>query len=163
MDQREAVRALAGARDEPAVDDLQLAEGEIEEPPAGGTPCKKDPPGGGEGTVCTSSAVNWWMRSGNSASQFRSVYSYGHAGNGNASYGNYWQRPAISVAPATIVSDEDADEILLLPEEPERENREGACRCPGADTCEEACGDPEPVTVKIEMKVEYRISVLPLS
>ena len=109
------------------------------------------------------SAVNWWMRSGFSASQFRFVYGNGGAGNGNASYGYFWQRPAISVAPATIVSDEDADEILLLPEEPERENREGACRCPGADTCEEACGDPEPVTVKIEMKVEYRISVLPSS
>ena len=109
------------------------------------------------------SAVSWWMRSGGSASQFRYVNANGSAYNINATYGNLWQRPAISVAPATIVSDEDADEILLLPEEPERENQEGACRCPGAGTCEEACVDPEPVTVKIEMKVEYRISVLPSS
>ena len=106
------------------------------------------------------SAVNWWMRSGGSATQFRVVNSVGLSVNAT---GGYWQRPAISVAAATIVSDEDADRILLLPEEPERENREGTCRCPGAATCEEACGDPEPVTVKIEMKVEYRISVLPSS
>ena len=61
-------------------------------------------------------AVNWWMRSDNSASQFRYVSIYGSAGNYNASSGNYWQRPAISVAPATIVSDEGADSIFLLPE-----------------------------------------------
>ena len=109
------------------------------------------------------SAVGWWMRSGGSASQFRFVNYSGFASSYNAANGNFWQRPAISVAPATIVSDEDADEILLLPEEPERENQENTCRCPGAATCEEACGDPEPVTVKIEMKVEYRISVLPSS
>lgn len=109
------------------------------------------------------SAVGWWMRSGNSPPQFRVVYYNGSAGYNNAASGDFWQRPAISVEPATIVSDEDADEILLLPEEPERENQENTCRCPGADTCEEACGDPEAVTVKVEMKVEYRISVLPSS
>ena len=31
------------------------------------------------------------------------------------------------------------------------------------ETGEEECRDPEPVTVTIEMKVEYRISVLPSS
>ena len=62
------------------------------------------------------SAVNWWMRSGFSASQFRYVYSGGGAGYSSASNGSFWQRPAISVAPATIVSDEGADSIFLLPE-----------------------------------------------
>ena len=60
-------------------------------------------------------AVFWWMRSGYSASLFRSVYTSGSAFYNAASYGN-WQRPAISVAPATIVSDEGADSIFLLPE-----------------------------------------------
>ena len=60
-------------------------------------------------------AVSWWMRSGFSASQFRYVYNLG-ASFSNATYGGYWQRPAISVAPATIVSDEGADSIFLLPE-----------------------------------------------
>lgn len=62
------------------------------------------------------SAVGWWMRSGSSASQFRVVVSSGSANSVNAAGGNYWQRPAISVAPATIVSDEGADSIFLLPE-----------------------------------------------
>ena len=61
-------------------------------------------------------AVYWWMRSGFSATQFRYVGAYGSASNYNAAHGNYWQRPAISVAPATIVSDEGADSIFLLPE-----------------------------------------------
>ena len=108
------------------------------------------------------SAVYWWMRSGFSASQFRFVYAVGSAYNYNASYGRVWQRPAISVAPATIVSGEDADEILLLPktpsQDPERE-QEGTCGRP----CEDASEDLGSVTVKIEMKVEYRISALPSS
>ena len=61
-------------------------------------------------------AVYWWMRSGYSASLFRIVLSNGYANNDNASSGGLWQRPAISVAPATIVSDEGADSIFLLPE-----------------------------------------------
>lgn len=61
-------------------------------------------------------AVFWWMRSGYSASQFRYVHAGGHAGNGYAANDGSWQRPAISVAPATIVSDEGADSIFLLPE-----------------------------------------------
>lgn len=105
------------------------------------------------------SAVGWWMRSGGSASQFRRVSTNGGANNGHASNGSGWQRPSISVAAATIVSDEDADGILLLPEEPEREDREGTCR----DSCDTAREDYEPVTVRMEMKVEFRISVLPSS
>lgn len=61
-------------------------------------------------------AVYWWMRSGVSASQFRYVNTVGGASSGNATNGSFWQRPAISVAPATIVSDEGADSIFLLPE-----------------------------------------------
>ena len=108
------------------------------------------------------SAVLWWMRSGYSATQFRLVYYYGFAGHGNATVGSVWQRPAISVAPATIVSDEDADKILLLPKTPSQDSereQEGTCGRP----CEDASEDLGSVTVKIEMKVEYRISVLPSS
>ena len=57
-----------------------------------------------------------WSRSGYSATQFRSVYYNGSAASSNAACG-YWQRPAISVSPDTIVSDEGADTILLLPDD----------------------------------------------
>lgn len=60
-------------------------------------------------------AVVWWMRSGVSASQFRYVVTNGASYYG-ATLGGVWLRPAISVAPATIVSDEGADSIFLLPE-----------------------------------------------
>ena len=59
--------------------------------------------------------VNVWMRSGNSAAAFRYVYASGAAYGNNATNG-YWQRPAISVSPDTIVSDEGADSIFLLPD-----------------------------------------------
>jgi hypothetical protein len=61
-------------------------------------------------------AVNVWMRSGYSAASFRNVSTGGSAGNSSASNGNYWQRPALSVAKATFVSPEGADEIFLLPD-----------------------------------------------
>jgi hypothetical protein len=60
-------------------------------------------------------AVSVWMRSGNSAAYFRYVNSSGSANYYNASNGGYWQRPALSVAKATSVSPEGADEIFLLP------------------------------------------------
>lgn len=66
--------------------------------------------------ISDGTAVGWWMRSGGSASQFRHVYGSGSASNGSDATNNFWQRPAISVAPATIVSDEGADSIFLLPE-----------------------------------------------
>lgn len=62
------------------------------------------------------SAVGWWLRSPNSAAGFYGVdrsgigYAYGGA---NASS----VRPALNVASATIVSDEGADTIYLLPSE----------------------------------------------
>jgi hypothetical protein len=61
-------------------------------------------------------AVYVWMRSGYSAASFRYVSASGSAGNYYASLGNYWHRPALSVAKATSVSPEGADEIFLLPD-----------------------------------------------
>lgn len=61
------------------------------------------------------SAVSVWLRSAYSASQFRSVYWLGNANPNNATNGN-WQRPALSFAAATPVSDEGADSIFLLPD-----------------------------------------------
>lgn len=61
-------------------------------------------------------AVGAWMRSANSATSFRNVNTSGNASNFNASYTNVWPRPALSVAPATLVSDEGADVIFLLPD-----------------------------------------------
>lgn len=61
------------------------------------------------------SACVWWMRSAHSTSQFRIVGNGGNAGNGNASSTGYWLRPLLSVAPATLVSDETEDTIYLFP------------------------------------------------
>lgn len=62
------------------------------------------------------SDVHAWMRSAISAANFRYVYSSGSAGNYIASYTFIWLRPALSVAPATSVSDEGAEAIFLLPD-----------------------------------------------
>ena len=68
------------------------------------------------GRSADGTAVNVWSRSGYSASQFRGVVNVGSAFGNYASFGGNWQRPAISVAAATIVSDEGADSIFLLPD-----------------------------------------------
>lgn len=60
--------------------------------------------------------VNWWLRSGNTESQFRIVSAVGGTYGGNASDAGRWMRPALSVAPATIVSDGTEDTIYLLPD-----------------------------------------------
>lgn len=60
--------------------------------------------------------VGAWMRSAGSAAFFRSVYASGVAFNYDASNASVWPRPALSVAPATLVSDEGADVIFLLPD-----------------------------------------------
>lgn len=60
-------------------------------------------------------AVGWWLRSENSESRFRSVGASG-AGSSNAANAGSWVRPALSVAPATIVSDGTEDTIYLLPD-----------------------------------------------
>lgn len=64
------------------------------------------------------SAVNCWLGSGSSLQLFRCVYGSGNFNTNVASYGNNWQRPAISVDPSTIVSDAEGDDdsIFLLPE-----------------------------------------------
>lgn len=60
-------------------------------------------------------AVSWWLRSASSETQFRYVSTNGAYG-GNATYAGIWMRPALSVAPATIVSDGTEDTIYLLPD-----------------------------------------------
>lgn len=62
------------------------------------------------------SAVNAWMRSASSAANFRGVGTSGGASSYGASSGSVWLRPALSVAPATSVSDEGAEAIFLLPD-----------------------------------------------
>lgn len=62
------------------------------------------------------SAVIWWLRSPYSAANFYFVYVNGGSDSNLASYA-YSFRPALNVAPATIVSDEGADTIYLLPTE----------------------------------------------
>ncbi|MGN1193813.1 MAG: DUF6273 domain-containing protein [Dorea sp.] len=61
-------------------------------------------------------AVSWWMRSAYSESQFRCVVSSGYAGSLSASNASYWLRPALSVSPDTLVSDETEETIYLLPD-----------------------------------------------
>ena len=60
-------------------------------------------------------AVSSWLRSAYSTTYFRYVGTGGSASYG-ASNTNYYPRPALSVAPATIVSDEGAEQIFLLPD-----------------------------------------------
>lgn len=60
--------------------------------------------------------VGAWLRSAASESQFRYVDTYGNANSNNASIASFSLRPALSVAPATIVSDETEDTIYLLPD-----------------------------------------------
>ena len=59
----------------------------------------------------------WWMRSAVSGSQFRFVYANGGAGSDIASYTGNWFRPVLSVANATIVSDQGEETIYILPDE----------------------------------------------
>lgn len=58
----------------------------------------------------------WWLRTPNSASQFRGVYDGGGVSGLNAT-GGYYVRPLYSVAPATLVSDAGAETIYLFPDE----------------------------------------------
>ena len=58
----------------------------------------------------------WWLRSANSGSQFRSVGSNGNGYSGDASNSGVWLRPVLSVANATIVSDQGEETIYILPD-----------------------------------------------
>ena len=60
-------------------------------------------------------AVSWWLSSPYSAANFYYVSNGGTSGNGNASNASNWARPALNVSSDTIVSDEGADKIYLLP------------------------------------------------
>lgn len=59
-------------------------------------------------------AVNWWLRSPSSAASFWVVNSNGYTDYNSASNTGNALRPALNVAPATIVSDEGADKIYLI-------------------------------------------------
>ena len=61
-------------------------------------------------------AQGWWQRSAHSASQFRFVTSNGSSYSGNATNSNYCFRPALSVAPATPVSEQGEETVFLLPD-----------------------------------------------
>lgn len=58
----------------------------------------------------------WWMRSAASDSQFRRVLTGGGAYSFNASDASCWLRPVLSVANATIVSDQGEETIYILPD-----------------------------------------------
>ena len=64
--------------------------------------------------------VNWWLRSANAGNLFYSVGVGGSWSAGGMSNSNYWMRPVLNVSPDTIVSDEGANIIYLLPEEKPR-------------------------------------------
>ena len=64
----------------------------------------------------SNSAVSWWLRSPSSAAGFCCVSNGGAGSTGNAANALSF-RPALNVASATIVSDEGADTIYLLPTE----------------------------------------------
>ena len=68
------------------------------------------------GYQANGTAVYVWMRSAGSATSFRGVGAVGSADGSAAANGYGWLRPALSVAPATSVSDEGADSIFLLPD-----------------------------------------------
>ena len=63
------------------------------------------------GTACY-----WWLRSASRLLQFRIVNLIGNAYEANASVSWVWLRPLLSVAPATLVSDEGEDTIYLFPD-----------------------------------------------
>lgn len=65
-------------------------------------------------TLDDNSAVYWWLRSPDSATNFYSVNRNGGSSNDGASYTGNTLRPALNVAGATIVSDEGADKIYLI-------------------------------------------------
>lgn len=61
------------------------------------------------------SAVFWWLSSPGSAASFFCVSTGGASNTVNAADTSCWARPALNVSADTIVSDEGADPIYLLP------------------------------------------------
>ena len=66
-------------------------------------------------------AVNWWLSSPSSATNVYNVHYNGTSNYNSASNASNWARPALNVASATIVSDEGADRIYLMPDQSYRE------------------------------------------
>lgn len=66
-------------------------------------------------------AVGWWLRSPNSATAVWFVGNSGGADGYSATGTGGWCRPVLSVASATIASDDGAGTIQLLPEDSHRE------------------------------------------
>lgn len=58
--------------------------------------------------------VSWWLRTPSSDINFYAVNNGGTTISYNASHDGYALRPALNVAPTTIVSDEGADKIYLI-------------------------------------------------
>ena len=74
--------------------------------------------------VCKSeadAAVGWLLSSPYSATNVCCVINNGASSNSSASSTVSWARPALNVASATIVSDEGADRIYLMPDQSYRE------------------------------------------
>ena len=66
-------------------------------------------------------AVNWWESSPCSASAMYRVSTIGASSDGAATYSGHWARPALNVSADTIVSDEGANIIYLMPSQGYRE------------------------------------------
>ena len=66
-------------------------------------------------------AVRWWESSPFSASAMYSVYTNGTSDSSAATYSGCWARPALNVSADTIVSDEGANIIYLMPSQGYRE------------------------------------------
>ncbi|MGN0974355.1 MAG: DUF6273 domain-containing protein [Gemmiger sp.] len=77
-------------------------------------------------------AVDWWLRSAYSEAQFRYVGTGGNANSYGATNAGHWLRPALSVAPATIVSDGTEDTIYLLPDSAKTYREVDAVVCVGS-------------------------------
>ena len=72
-------------------------------------------------TNATGASVIWWLSSPSLTTSVSLVVANGTSGSGPASNADYWARPALNVASATIVSDEGADIIRLAPTQEYRE------------------------------------------
>lgn len=59
-------------------------------------------------------AVSWWNRSPDTPINFCGIGNTGNVSTNAASFNGFSLRPALNVAPATIVSDEGADKIYLI-------------------------------------------------
>ena len=60
--------------------------------------------------------MNWWLRSPYSATAFYNINTNGNSNNNNATNSNNWLRPVLNVSNDTLVSDEGAEQIFILPD-----------------------------------------------